>query len=153
MLSFWGTKHRKEIMQEFAGRRTSLRVPFSFTVRCLAGNDEIRGDALSLASGGLEITTSSPIATGEHLTVEFSLLGIFDSISVRGEVVWFQAHHDPGQQAESRFSQGIRFVSVDESIRTLIVDYIYKLFWKEYPATTEEFQQVLSEVKNFRAEE
>jgi hypothetical protein len=74
---------------------------------------------------------------------------MFDSISVLGEVVWSQAHHHPAQRPETRFSQGIQFLSVDESSRSLMVDYVYKLFWKQYPGTSQEFEQVLSEVKNF----
>jgi hypothetical protein len=102
-----------------------------------------------LASGGLQIRTSAPIANGEQLTVEFSLAGMFHSISVLGKVVWLQAHHNPAQRPDTHFRQGIQFVSVGEASRSLIVDYVYRLFWKEHPATIRELEQVLSEVNNF----
>ena len=61
----------------------------------------------------MAIKTNCPIRVGEQLTVEFVEPKTFNFQKVKGQVVWRQFHGDSSVQAETLFTAGIKFLTLE----------------------------------------
>ena len=104
-------------------RRTGLRVPVDFQVRCEYngnGRPTVMAKAVNMSTGGLFITTSEPIELKAKLVLEFLMPATMNSIQVQGESVWSCPCSSQEKQLQGT---GIKFVNLDEPHFRLIRDY------------------------------
>ncbi|MGD9208229.1 MAG: PilZ domain-containing protein, partial [Syntrophobacterales bacterium] len=104
-------------------KRTGLRVPVDFQVRCeYSGNGRppVMAKAVNMSTGGLFITTSEPIQPKVRLVLEFLMPATMNSIQVQGESVWSCPCSSQEKQLQGT---GIKFVNLDEPHFRLIRDY------------------------------
>ena len=106
-------------------RRKGPRVEVSSTVHFRQVElSETGGKIHNLSTGGIGINTNYPIARKERLTLAFHLPDTVGTVQAEGEVVWRQFHGDtPGHEGRL-FTAGIRFLSLDETSRKAVHDYI-----------------------------
>jgi len=78
-------------------------------------------NCVNLSVGGIFIETRDSYAIGRELQIEFSLPGIPESIKVRGRVV---SRVSSDGADGSRSGNGIEFVEITQTARTLIARFI-----------------------------
>ena len=67
-------------------KRTGLRIPVDFQVRCeYGGKPTVMAKAVNMSTGGIFITTSEPIELQARLGLEFLMPSTMNSIQVQGE--------------------------------------------------------------------
>ena len=141
-------------MRGHRAKRQSLRLPISFPVRCKqADNEELGGKGTNLSIGGLAINTNSPIRTGEQLEVEFFVPDKLNPVNAVGKVIWSQFSYDTPEPGKSLFTAGIEFSKLESSFQSIILDYLLKLFWREYLFGMEDMEGLLSDAENFPIQE
>ena len=106
-------------------RRKNARASVCFFV-CYRHPDLIQlgGIAYNLSLGGLAIKTNYPICKGEWLIVEFFEPDTLIPMRMEGQVAWRQFHGDTPGKEETLFTAGIRFQSLEEPVRTAILESI-----------------------------
>ena len=108
--------------QQIKGRGS--HTPVSFLVRCQQADlTEVGGKAYNLGTEGIAIKTNCPIRIGDELAVEFHLPDTLKPLKLAGEVAWRQFHGDSPGQEETLFTAGIKFVELEEPLRTVIYEY------------------------------
>jgi hypothetical protein len=114
-----------QILEQHQTRRKTPRVEVSSTVR-LRQTDlkQIGGKIHNLSTGGIGINTNYPVARKERLTLAFHLPDTVGTVQAEGEVVWRQFHGDTPGHKGRLFTAGIRFLSLDETSRKAVHDYI-----------------------------
>ena len=114
-----------KIFEQHQSRRKAPRVEISSTVHLQQADlNEIGGKIYNLSTGGIGINTNYPVARKERLTVAFHLPDTIGAVQAEGEVVWRQFHGDtPGHEGRL-FTAGIRFLSLDETSKKAVNDYI-----------------------------
>jgi hypothetical protein len=141
-------------MQTFQAKRMALRMPLSFPLRCqLANSKELGGKAINLSTGGISLSTNSPIKTKEQLSVELQVPDTLSPLSLSGEVAWSQFHYDTPKAEDTLFKAGIKFLTPEKSYRGLLLDCLLNLFWKEYLFGFRDIQELLPDVQNLALEE
>lgn len=141
-------------MQGHRAKRKSLRLPISFPVSCKQDdNEQLGGRATNLGTGGLAINTNSPIKTGERLKVELFVPGKLNPVKAVGKVIWSQFHYDTPEPGKSLFTAGIEFSKLKSSFQSIILDYLLKLFWREYLFGMEDIEGLLSDRENLPVQE
>ena len=141
-------------MQTYQAKRKGLRMPASFPVRCQqADSKKLGGNAINLSTGGIGLSTNSPIKIREQLSVELRVLDTPGPVSVSGEVVWSQFHYDTPEEGDTLFTAGIKFLTVERSFRGLLYDYLLKLFWQEYLFGLRDISELLPDIQNLPLEE
>jgi hypothetical protein len=101
-------------IQSQRNRRKYLREPASFLVNCQQEDfTRMGGKAFNWSPGGMAIKTNCPIRVGEQLIVEFVEPKTFNFQKVKGQVVWRQFHGDSSVQAETLFTAGIKFLTLE----------------------------------------
>jgi LysM repeat protein len=112
-------------MQLQRTRRKAQRVPASFIAYCgQADLNEVATKVFNLSTGGMGIKTNYPISPKERLAVAFHIPNTTNMVSVTGEVAWRQYRRDDPKMGEPVYTAGIKFLTLDESSRSLISDYI-----------------------------
>ncbi len=103
------------VVHEF---RRYVRVPIVSEVRIKTDTGgEVRGSTVEMSGGGMSITGSSGVSSGQNATVNFALPGMAE-VSIRGVICWTRP---------SDGSFGFRFDNADESryhVRQWIDDFI-----------------------------
>ena len=141
-------------MQTFQAKRMALRVPLSFPLQCqFANNKELGGRTINLSTGGISLSTNSPIKTKEQLSLELQVPDTLSPVSLSGEVVWSQFHYDTPKAEDTLFKAGIKFLTAEKSYRGLLLDCLLNFFWKEYLFGFRDIQELLPDVKNLSVEE
>ena len=108
-------------------RRKSHRVPVSFLVYCQQTDlTRIGVKAYNLSAEGIAIQTNYPISKNEKLGMELFVPNRSNSFRVVGEVMWRQFHGDTKGQQETLFSAGIKFLDIEDSIRSAIEQYLLR---------------------------
>ncbi|HZQ90234.1 MAG TPA: PilZ domain-containing protein [Terriglobales bacterium] len=102
---------RNLMLQE---RRRYFRLPVSFGVSLLSGNNEIRGTVTNVSSGGLAFQLDRKIEVGWLGQVEFTVTEIKLKMEVKGEVVWLS----PELQG------GIRFTHIPMRLQKPFFDWL-----------------------------
>jgi len=114
-----------KILEQHQTRRKAPRVKVSSTVYLRQVDlNETGGKIYNLSTGGIGITTNSPIAKREKLTLAFHLPDTIGPVQAEGEVVWRQFHGDTPGHEGTLFTAGIRFLSLGEPSRKAVHDYI-----------------------------
>ena len=141
-------------METFQAKRMALRVPVIFPFRCqFADSKELGGKTINLSTGGISISTNSPIKTKEQLTVELQVPDILSPVSLSGEVVWSQFHYDTPKAEDTLFKAGIKFSAAEKSHQGLLLDCLLNLFWKEYLFGFRDIKELLPDIQNIAVEE
>ncbi len=102
------------VVHEF---RRYVRVPIVSEVRVKADGQEWRGTTLEISGGGMSISGSSDVSSGQNATVTFELPGMAQ-VSLRGVICWTKP-------SDGTF--GFRFEQADEGryhVRQWIDDFI-----------------------------
>ncbi len=102
------------VVHEF---RRYVRVPIVSEVRLKFDGQEVRGSSLEISGGGMSISGSRDLSSGQNATVTFDLPGMAE-VSIRGVVCWTRP--DDG-------TFGFRFEQGDEGryhVRQWIDDFI-----------------------------
>ncbi|MGD8253174.1 MAG: PilZ domain-containing protein [Syntrophobacterales bacterium] len=129
-------------------KRTGLRVPVDFQVRCeYSGNGRppVMAKAVNMSTGGLFITTSEPIQPKVRLVLEFLMPATMNSIQVQGESVWSCPCSSQEKQLQGT---GIKFVNLDEPHFRLIRDYALSKLYDDEFVKEEGIVQLLSDIRN-----
>lgn len=114
-----------KILERHQSRRETPRVEASSTVHLRqAGVNDVGGKIYNLSTGGIGIKTNYPIAKRELLALAFRLPDTIAPVQAQGEVVWRQFHGDTPGHKGRLFTAGIRFLSLDETSRKAVHDYI-----------------------------
>ena len=127
-------------------KRTGLRIPVDFDVRCeLIGYPTVMGRAVNISTGGIFITTAEPIGTQVKLNLEFLMPDTLNSIQVQGESVWSGPH-----KAKTNLWQGtgIRFLGLPKAHLNMIRDYSLAKLYDEDFVSREGIVQILSDIRN-----
>ena len=111
---------------QFAHSRLHPRAPLAIRVRCTT-DDGKRFDSLTggIGGGGLFIESSSPLAPGTELTVEFALPDRPNQkFETRAKVAWTRSRPEryllfPGM--------GIQFTDIDPEAQTRLIDLVDSL--------------------------
>jgi hypothetical protein len=112
-------------MKRQQNKRKHQRVQVSFPVRGRQADfTKVGGKAYSLDSEGIDIKTNCPIRTGDQLAVEFLMPDAFGPVRVTGEVAWRKFHGDTSEQEEALFTAGIKFLNLEKSLRTALMEYL-----------------------------
>ena len=126
----WGTliEHMLAIDEDtqFSHSRSHPRAPLAIKVRC-ATEDGKRFDSLTggIGGGGLFIESSTPLAPGTELTVEFALPDRPNQkFQTRAKVAWTRSKPEryllfPGM--------GIQFTNIDPEAQTRLIDLVDSL--------------------------
>jgi len=108
-------------------RRKSHRVPVSFLVCCQQTDlARIGAKACNLSTEGIAIETNYPISKNEKLGMEFLVPSRSSPFRVVGEVMWRQFNEDTSGRQETLFSAGIKFLDIEDSLRSAIEQYLLK---------------------------
>ena len=108
-------------------RRESHRLPVSFLVFCQQAEFvSIVAKAYNLSTEGIALKTNYPISNNEKLGMEFLIPNRSSHFRVLGEVMWRQFNGDTKGQQETLFSAGIKFVDIENSIRSAIEQYLLR---------------------------
>ena len=114
-----------KILEWHQSRRQTPRVGASSTVHLRqTGVNDMGGKIYNLSTGGIGIRTNYPIAKRELLALAFRLPDTFGLVQAEGEVVWRQFHGDTPGHEGTLFTAGIRFLSLDETSRKAVHDYV-----------------------------
>ena len=106
---------------EWADRRDAERVDAEIVVSAVNGDRQVGGVTENVSEGGLFMTTKTPHAVGETLTIRFSLPGTEKTIEATAKVRWTRPE-DPRRELPS--GVGVQFVSLSDGERTLIKDFV-----------------------------
>jgi hypothetical protein len=129
-------------------------VPVSFPFRGqLANRKELGGKAINLSTGGISLSTNSPIKVKEQLSVELQVPDKLSPLSFSGEVAWSQFHYGTAKAEDTLFTVGIRFSTAEKSFRGLLLDCLLNLYWKEYLFGFRDIQELMPDVQNLAVEE
>lgn len=102
-------------------RRVHTRTPVQIDVEYRQAGTTAHGTCLNLSEGGMFIVTDRPAAAGTELALHFTLPGLSDPLSVRGQVAWVS-----GQETDppAITGMGVCFLDLNPSeataIRTLV---------------------------------
>ena len=108
-------------------RRKSHRVPVSFLICCQQTDlARIGAKACNLSTEGIAIETNYPISKNEKLGMEFLVPSRSNLFRVVGEVMWRQFNEDTSGRQETLFSAGIKFLDIEDSLRSAIEQYLLK---------------------------
>ena len=127
-------------------KRTGLRIPVDFDVRCeLIGNPTVVGRAINMSTGGFFITTAEPIGAQVKMNLEFLMPDTLNSVQVQGESVWSRPH-----KATTSLWQGtgIRFLGLAKPYLNMIRDYSLAKLYDEDFVRREGIVQILSDIRN-----
>ena len=106
-------------------RRKSRRLAVSLLVQCQQTDlTRIRAEAYNLSTEGIAIRTNSPVSKNEKLIMELFVPNRSNPFRVVGEVRWRQFHGDTKSQLKTLFSAGIKFMDIEDSIRSAIYQYL-----------------------------
>lgn len=107
----------------FAHSRTQPRAPIALKIRYRTPEGkQFDGLTGGIGGGGLFIESSTPLATGTELTVEFALPDRpWDKLKARAKVAWTRTRPEryllfPGM--------GIQFVDIDQKAQDLLVELV-----------------------------
>ena len=113
------------ILEQHQTRRKAPRVKVSSTVHFRQVDlNETGGKIYNLSTGGIGINTNYPVARKERLTLAFHLPDTIGAVQAEGEVVWRQFHGDTPGHKGRLYTAGIRFLSLDETSRKAVHDYV-----------------------------
>ena len=108
-------------------RRKSRRLAVSLLVQCQQTDlTRIRAEAYNLSTEGIAIRTNFPVSKNEKLVMELFVPNRSNPFKVVGEVMWRQFHGDTKSQLKTLFSAGIKFMDIEDSIRSAIDQYLLK---------------------------
>lgn len=79
-----------------------------------------------MSTEGIAIKTNYPVSKNEKLVMEIFVPNRSNPFRVVGEVRWGQFHGDTKSQLETLFSAGIKFMDIEDSIRSAIDQYLLK---------------------------
>ena len=114
-----------KIFEQRQSRRKDPRVEVSSTVHLHQVDlNEAIGKIYNLSTGGIGINTNYPVARRERLRLAFHLPDTVGAVQAEGEVVWRQFHGDTPGHKGRLFTAGIRFLSLEETSRKAVHDYI-----------------------------
>ena len=114
-----------KILEQHQTRRKAPRVEVSSAVHFRQVElSETGGKIYNLSAGGIGIDTNYPVARKERLTLAFHLPDTIGAVQAEGDVVWRQFHGDTPGHKRRLFTAGIRFLSLDETSRKAVHDYI-----------------------------
>ena len=127
-------------------KRTGLRIPVDFQVRCeYGGKPTVMAKAVNMSTGGIFITTSEPIELQARLGLEFLMPATMNSIQVQGESVWSCPSVSQEKQLKGT---GIKFVNLKEPYLSLIQDYALSKLYDDEFVEEEGIVQLLSDIRN-----
>ena len=127
-------------------KRTGLRIPVDFHVRCeYGGKQTVMAKAVNMSTGGIFITTSEPIELQAKLGLEFLMPATMNSIQVQGESVW---SCPCASQEKELQGTGIKFVNLKEPYLSLIQDYALSKLYDDEFVEDEGIVQLLSDIRN-----
>ena len=127
-------------------KRTGLRIPVDFQVRCeYGGKPTVMAKAVNMSTGGIFITTSEPIELQARLGLEFLMPATMNSIQVQGESVWSCPCASPEKQLQGT---GIKFVNLKEPYLRLIQDYALSKLYDDEFVENEGIVQLLNDIRN-----
>ena len=127
-------------------KRTGLRIPVDFQVRCeYGGKPTVMAKAVNMSTGGIFITTSEPIELQARLGLEFLMPATMNSIQVQGESVW---NCPCASQEKQLQGTGIKFVNLKEPYLSLIQDYALNKLYDDAFVEAEGIFQLLSDIRN-----
>jgi len=107
-------------------RRKNHRVPVSFLVSCQSiDRASIGAKAYNLSAEGIAIKTKYSVSRNEILGMEFLVPSRSSPLRVLGEVVWRQFHGDT-KGGQETLSVGIKFLYIEDSLRSAIEKYLLK---------------------------
>ena len=108
-------------------RRKSHRLPVFFLVHCQQTDlTRLGAKAYNLSTEGIAIKTNYPISKNERLGMKLFVPNRSNPFMVVGEVMWRQFHGDIKGQPETLFSAGIKFMDIEDSIRSAIDQYLLR---------------------------
>jgi len=79
-----------------------------------------------LSTEGIAIETNYPISKNEKLGMELLVPSRSTPFRVVGEVMWRQLQGDTSSRKETLFSAGIKFLDIEDSLRSAIEQYLLK---------------------------
>ena len=127
-------------------KRTGLRIPVDFQVRCeYGGKPTVMAKAVNMSTGGMFITTPEPIELQARLGLEFLMPPTMNSIQVQGESVWSCPCTSEEKQLQGT---GIKFVNLKEPYLSLIQDYALSKLYDDEFVEDEGIVQLLSDIRN-----
>jgi len=130
------------------GKRTGLRIPVSFDVRCeLPGAQIFMAKAVNMSTAGIFIRTSENIGIEARVGLEFLLPETLNSIQVQGESVWSSKVEE-----DQRPGTGIRFVNLGNPYLNMIRDYSLTKLYDDNFVKQEGILQLLDDIRNLPPE-
>jgi len=121
-----------EVPQQEADRRRAPRVLVDLEVDYASEENYLFAYITDISATGIFVRTTSPEEPGTHLNLRFSppppTGGDFDErppapIECEGEVIWINPYR-PGAPDNLHPGMGIRFVGIDDELRTRLLDLI-----------------------------
>ena len=130
----------------YRSKRTGLRVPVDFDVRCeVSGSPTFMGKAVNISTGGIFVETVEPIEDEAQIGLEFILPETLSSIKVKGKSVWSR----PSSIMDKHWQgTGIKFENLGEPYLSLIRDYALAKLYDDNFVSEEGIVQVLNDVRN-----
>jgi hypothetical protein len=127
-------------------KRTGLRIPVEFDVRCEApGKPGLLGKAVNLSTAGIFLRSPERIVTPSRVDLEFVIPKTFNSIHVQGEPVW----SCPYRLGQWRLQgTGIRFVGLGEPYLSLIREYALSKLYDEDFVRSQGILNILDDIRN-----
>jgi Tfp pilus assembly protein PilZ len=127
-------------------KRTGLRVPVDFDVKCqVSGSPIFMGKAVNMSTGGIFVKTMVPIEDEARIGLEFLLPETLTSIKVQGKSVWSR----PSCITDKHWQgTGIRFENLGDPHLNLIREYSLTKLYDDNFVRQEGIVQVLSDVRN-----
>ena len=130
------------------GKRTGLRVPVSFDVKCeLPGAQIFMAKAVNMSTAGMFISTSENISIEASVGLEFLLPETLNSIQVQGQSVW-----SCKVEEEQRQGTGIKFVNLGDPYLNMIRDYSLTKLYDDNFVKQEGILQLLDDIRNLPPE-
>jgi Tfp pilus assembly protein PilZ len=130
------------------GKRTGLRIPVSFDVKCeLPGAQIFMAKAVNMSTAGMFISTSENISIEASVGLEFLLPETLNSIQVQGQSVW-----SCKVEEDQRQGTGIKFVNLGDPYLNMIRDYSLTKLYDDNFVKQEGILQLLDDIRNLPPE-
>ena len=108
-------------------RRKSRRLAVSLLVQYQQTDlTRIGAEAYNLSTEGIALKTNYPVSRSEKLVMDLFISNRSHPFRVVGEVMWHQFHGDTKSKLETSFRVGLKFMDIEDSIRSAIDQYLLR---------------------------
>jgi uncharacterized protein (TIGR02266 family) len=106
-----------------ADRRRAPRVLVDLEVDYASEDNYLFAYITDISATGIFVRTTTPEEPGTHLNLRFAAVDLEGPIECEGEVIWVNPYR-PGTPDNLHPGMGIRFVGLDDELRTRLLELI-----------------------------